>query len=273
MGIFEGTPGLVADKLKAVLELASRAVEAEGKRGVLFAYDEAQTLADGSQENEFPLSLLLDVFQSLQKRDVPFMLVLTGLPTLFPKLVEARTFAERMFRVLVLDRLDDGSSREAIVEPIQVAECPITFTDESVETIVQESSGYPYFIQFICREVYDSFIQQIEHAGQAQPVPMDAIVQKLDTDFFAGRWARATDRQRDLLWVIATLEKAEGEFTVQEVLEQSKARLDKPFGSSSHINQMLANLGDAGLIYKNRWGKYSFAVPLFDRFILRVTEG
>lgn len=273
VGIFEGTPGLVADKLKAVLELASRAVEAEGKRGVLFAYDEAQTLADGSQENEFPLSLLLDVFQSLQKRDVPFMLVLTGLPTLFPKLVEARTFAERMFRVLVLDRLDDGSSREAIVEPIQVAECPITFTDESVETIVQESSGYPYFIQFICREVYDSFIQQIEHAGQAQPVPMDAIVQKLDTDFFAGRWARATDRQRDLLWVIATLEKAEGEFTVQEVLEQSKARLDKPFGSSSHINQMLANLGDAGLIYKNRWGKYSFAVPLFDRFILRVTEG
>lgn len=273
VGVFEGTPGLVADKLKAVLDLASSAIQAEGKRGVLFAYDEAQTLADSPPENEFPLSLLLDVFQSIQKRDIPFMLVLTGLPTLFPKLVEARTFAERMFRVLVLDRLDEPASRDAIVEPIKVAACPITFTDESVDTIVQESSGYPYFIQFICREVYDSFIQQIAHEGETQPVPMEAIVHKLDTDFFAGRWARATDRQRDLLWVIATLEKAEGEFTVQEVLEQSRSRLEKPFGSSSHINQMLANLGDAGLIYKNRWGKYSFAVPLFDRFILRVTEG
>lgn len=271
VGVFEGTPGLVADKLKAVLDLASSAIQAEGKRGVLFAYDEAQTLADSPPENEFPLSLLLDVFQSIQKRDIPFMLVLTGLPTLFPKLVEARTFAERMFRVLVLDRLDEPASRDAIVEPIKVAACPITFTDESVDTIVQESSGYPYFIQFICREVYDSFIQQIAHEGETQPVPMEAIVHKLDTDFFAGRWARATDRQRDLLWVIATLEKAEGEFTVQEVLEQSRSRLEKPFGSSSHINQMLVNLGDAGLIYKNRWGKYSFAVPLFDRFILRVT--
>jgi len=44
--------------------------------------------------------------------------------------------------------------------------------------------------------------------------------------------------------------------------------LAKPF-TASHVNQMFATLCDAGLIYKNRWGKYSFAVPLFDRFILR----
>ncbi|MFL5899535.1 MAG: hypothetical protein ACJ76D_13955 [Solirubrobacterales bacterium] len=36
------------------------------------------------------------------------MLALTGLPTLFPKLVEARTFSERMFRVILLDKLGTG---------------------------------------------------------------------------------------------------------------------------------------------------------------------
>jgi hypothetical protein len=266
--VYENAPGLVADKIKAVLELAASVIADEGKRGVLFAYDEAQTLADAPPENEFPLSMLLDVFQSIQKKDIPFMLVLTGLPTLFPKLVEARTFSERMFRVLVLDKLNRDDSMEAILKPIQAASCPVRFTEESVGTICDESGGYPYFIQFICREVYDAFIQQIEKDGGTQPVPMESITRKLDSDFFAGRWARATDRQRELLWVIASLGKQEEEFTVQEVLEESSS-LPKPFSSSSHVNQMLATLCDAGLIYKNRWGKYSFAVPLFDRFILR----
>ena len=76
------------------------------------------------------------------------------------------------------------------------------------------------------------------------------------------------DRQRELLTVIANLESSEWEFTVQEVAEKSKKMLAKPF-SPSHISQMLAALCDAGLVYKNRHGKYSFAVPLMGRFILR----
>lgn len=266
--IFEATPGLIEDKLKAVLELAAKAIAREGNRGVVFAYDEAQNLADATKKDEFPLSLLLDVFQSIQRKEIPFMLALTGLPTLFPKLVEARTFAERMFRVIVLDKLDEVASREAILKPIEDANCPVKFFDRSVEMIVSQSGGYPYFIQFICREVYDSFLQlQRQEAPVPYRVPVEAITMKLDSDFFAGRWARATDRQRDLLWAIATLGKPDDEFTVQEVVQASK-QLDKPF-TSSHVNQMLSGLCGAGLVYKNRFGKYSFAVPLFDRFILR----
>lgn len=270
-GIFRSTPGLIEDKLKAVLEIAATVIQREGGRGVVFAYDEAQNLADSNQHDEFPLSLLLDVFQSIQRKDIPFMLALTGLPTLFPKLVEARTFAERMFRVIVLDKLDEEASREAITKPVEDADCPVGFSPESVDMIVDHSGGYPYFIQFICREVYDAFlVLQQQGAETPYSVPLDAITLKLDSDFFAGRWARATDRQRDLLWAIATLGKSDDEFTVQEVVEASKA-LEKPF-TSSHVNQMLSSLGAAGLIYKNRFGKYSFAVPLFDRFILRQAQ-
>jgi hypothetical protein len=269
--IFEATPGLIEDKLKAVLELAAKAIAKDGNRGVVFAYDEAQNLADTEKANQFPLSLLLDVFQSIQRKEIPFMLVLTGLPTLFPKLVEARTFAERMFRVILLDKLDERASREAILKPIEDADGPVEFTEDSVEMIVSQSGGYPYFIQFICREVYDSFLQlQRQEASAPYSVPIDAITMKLDSDFFAGRWARATDRQRDVLWAIATLGKPDEEFTVQEVVQASK-QLDKPF-TSSHVNQMLVGLCGAGLVYKNRFGRYSFAVPLFDRFILRQIE-
>jgi len=265
--IYTHTPGLVADKVKQVLETVWHFAGHGKLKGIIFAYDEAQTMADHSAKDQYPLSLLLDVFQSIQRKGIPFMLLLTGLPTLYPKLVEARTFSERMFHVIFLDRLGDKASREAILTPIKSAKSPVIFDDKSVDTIVEISGGYPYFIQFICREVYDVFIQQLD-VGQKASVPIQAIVQKLDTDFFSGRWARATDRQRELLGIIAQLPNSNSEFTVQELVELSGTALSKPFGRS-HANQMLVSLADAGLVYKNRHGKYSFAVPLLGKFIIR----
>ena len=79
-----------------------------------------------------------------------------------------------------------------------------------------------------------------------------------------------TDRQRELLYVIASLDNCDEEFTVQEIVDVSKTTPTKPF-SNSHVNQMLNTLSSQGLVFKNRHGKYSFAVPLLGRFIRRQT--
>jgi DNA-binding IclR family transcriptional regulator len=63
-----------------------------------------------------------------------------------------------------------------------------------------------------------------------------------------------------------------GGFTVQEVVAASQANpLRKPF-TSSHISQMLSTLAEVGLVYKNRHGKYSLAVPLLGEFIQRQSS-
>lgn len=263
--IYNRTPGLAIDKIKHVLELAWNALVAEKRKGIIFAYDEAQNLADQAERDQYPLSLLLDLFQSIQKKDISFMLVLTGLPTLFPKLVEARTFSERMFRVLTLERLNEQDSKDAIVKPTEGG--PYSFHEETVDLIYNTSGGYPYFIQFICRELFDAWIQKVDD-GQNPVARMGDIVRKLDTDFFSGRWSKTTDRQRELLEVVSYLPNCDSEFTIQEVTEKSKEMLANPF-SPSHTNQILSSLCDAGLIYKNRHGKYSFAVPLLGSFIQR----
>ena len=271
MHIYEQTPGLALDKLKTVLEKVWAILEPSDARGIVFAYDEAQNLADHANKEQFPLSLLLDTFQSIQRKGFPLMLVLTGLPTLFPSLVASRTFSERMFHGVFLDRLSEADSREAIQRPIADTAGAVQLSDESVNTIVEMSGGYPYFIQFICKEVYDAFIQRIDN-GEAASVPTSEIMQKLDTDFFAGRWGRVTDRQRELMFVIAQLDNSDGEFAVQEVVEKSNTVLEKPF-SSSHVNQMLATLSTHGLVFKNRYGRYSFAIPLLASYIRRQMSG
>ncbi|MDD4888930.1 MAG: ATP-binding protein [Phycisphaerae bacterium] len=267
--LFDATPGLVADKLKAVLETVWSCLQQIGKRGIVFAYDEAQNLADHASRDQYPLSLLLDVFQSIQRKNIPFMLALTGLPTLFPKLVEARTYSERMFHVIFLNPLSEKETTEAIQKPVADHKCPVQIHDASIKTIWSITHGYPYFVQYVCREAFDLWIQNMDNGQPPTSIPADALVRKLDTDFFSGRWAKATDRQRELLGVIAQLPNCDAEFTVQDVAEHpANQALTRPF-SSSHINQILAALSEAGLVYKNRHGKYSFAVPLLGPFIRR----
>ena len=271
VNMYETQPGLVADKLKAVLEFVWSIIQQTDRKGIVFAYDEAQNLSDNAQKEQFPLSVLLDVFQSIQRKGVPFMLALTGLPTLFPKLVDARTFSERMFRVVSLQQLGKEDTKEAISRPIRDAKCPISFNAASIDSIANLSGGYPYFIQFICREVYDVWIQRMG-LGQNLSIPIIEITRKLDTDFFAGRWAKATDRQRELMWVVSLLDNCDEEFSVQEIVARGVSMLEKPF-TSSHANQILAALAGAGLIYKNRHGKYMFAVPLMADFVRRQNDG
>ena len=267
--LYERTPGLALDKLKAVLEAAWRSVARArpGARGVVFAYDEAHNLADRPDKERFPLALLLDAFQSLQRSGLPLMLALAGLPALFPKLSESRAFAERMFRVVRLETLSEHECREAIARPLEaLADERLRFDAETVDTIARMSGGYPYFVQFFCREAFDAMVQGADRGGPFH-MPAAEIERKLDADFFAGRWARLTDRQRQLLEAIARPEDPDAEFTLADAVERSRV-LEKPFGAS-HVHQILSSLGDRGLIYKDRRGRYRFALPLLGRFVLR----
>ena len=264
--LYDETPGLVPDKLKVVIETAWELLEESGAEGLVFAYDEAQNLSDRASREQFPVSVLLDVFQSLQKKGNRVLLVLTGLPSLFPKLAKARAYSERMFHVVEVGRLSARAGRDAVTKPMEDAICPVKLTNESVDGIVELSGGHPYLIQFVCREVCDAFLQG------ARSVPTREILRKLDSDFFTARWARATDRQKDLLTLAAFLDGGDEEFTVRDVVTLSNGNdMGIKSFSPSHASQMLSTLTDVGLVYKNRQGKYALAVPLMRRFIRRKT--
>jgi hypothetical protein len=269
--VYNNTPGLPSDKLKKLLSYVATLVAQTTITGIVFAYDEAQNLSDHADRDQFPLSLVLDVFSQLQRQNTrcQFLLVLTGLPTLIPKLNEARTFTERMFHTIVLERLDQNDARQAIVKPIEISKSTLGFSEKVIKFVIRASNGYPFFIQFICKEVFDAWIGKMT-VGLAPSVPQAEITAKLDQDFFVPRWTRATDRQQQFMQVIATLPTAEREFTTPEIVLASRQILRNAF-SPSRATQMLTTLSEKGLIYRGRRGSYCFAVPLLAGFIQRQT--
>lgn len=262
------TPGLESDKIKHILEVVWGAIKGKAN-GIVFAYDEAQNLKDKAPDKQYPLSVLLEVMQHLQRKQIPYLLILTGLPTLFPNLVEARTYAERMFHNITLDKLSVQESKEAIKKPIHGDKCPVTFTDETITTIVELSAGYPYFIQFFCKELYDSYLQQVSVGIEKPNVSINEIIRKLDIDFYSGRWSRITDRQRDLLIIAAKLPNSNSDFSIQDIVAKSNELAGENKFKPSHANQILNKLIELGLIFKSRHGEYSFAVPMLADYIKR----
>ena len=269
MSIYNTTPGLETDKLKNVLQIIWDTVKSK-VNGIVLAYDEAQILKDKAVDKQYPLSLLLEVVQFLQRKQIPYLLILTGLPTLPTNVIEARTYSERMFKVMTLDKLNEAESRDAILRPIQIKSCPVTFNERGISELIKYSSGYPYFIQFFCKEVFDAILQQIKVGIKEPAVTVAENVRKLDSDFYFGRWSRVTDRQRELLMVIAKLPNANEEFTIKEIASKS-VDLKNQF-KTAYINNTLGKLIEFGLIFKNRRSKYSFAVPLLADYINRQEE-
>jgi type II secretory pathway predicted ATPase ExeA len=267
MAEYRATPGMPADKLKAALRFFAPYFGRTGRRGMLFAIDEAQNLSAHGALGQASMALLLDTFQSLQGQNIPFQLVLAGLPSLLPQLTEARKNAQEMFRVVALKPLSEQESRDAVMKPLANAPPPSPFSDAAAASIVKHAGGIPYFLQFMAREAFDLWNQRLSRDERLH-IPAEEIVRKLDHEFFAPRWAGVTGRQRELLEVIAGLATAEAEFTIQDILAKSQAAPSEPFGRS-HVNQLLTSLTHQGLVYKDRHGKYRFAAPMMAGFIRR----
>ena len=109
------------------------------KQPAILLIDEAHTLEPALGTPLFQATL------SSISEGKPFQLVLAGTPDLRGHIgTMGVTFWERSL-VLPISRLDQRGSSDAIRIPLELGERPIAA--DALERVVQESNGYPYFLQ------------------------------------------------------------------------------------------------------------------------------
>ncbi|MBU4314553.1 MAG: ATP-binding protein [Actinobacteria bacterium] len=248
--------GPLGDKLEAILEDVYESIYKAGYNGLVLLYDEFHFIEDGKIGNNFPLSLLLESFSHVQQKGLRYYLVLSGLPPLFTNMVKSKTYAERMFSVKNIENLSIEASQKAIRLPLKKSK--IIFLDELINTIVKETQGYPYFLQFypyyLIQNIPKKKIGLIEF-NEMYPL----ILKELDGSFFSGRFNRASDSEQKILLEMAKLVP---EIRFSELREKTK--IDK-----NYLNQIMISLIEKGLIFRIGRGKYSFTLPLFEKYLLR----
>ncbi|MEU3646505.1 MULTISPECIES: ATP-binding protein [Lentzea] len=225
--------------------------------GVALLIDEMQDLKPDD------ISALCAACHELSQIGAPLVVVGAGLPHLPAVLSASKSYSERLFRYVRIDRLSREDADRAVLAPVEREDAGIT--DEALDALFDASGGYPYFIQAYGKAAWD--------AAPADPITaMDVSVAAPEADaelavgFFGSRYERATPAEREYLRSMAELTdgKDAGVNTAQ-VADHLKR---KP----SSLSPARDSLIKKGLVYSAERGQIAFTVPHFGRFLLGREE-
>jgi len=256
---FEPEPGLADNgdlehDLQALLEVVGSAAQMAGTALALFI-DELQYVAEDE------LAALITAFHRTAQRRLPVVMVGAGLPQLRGQTGRAKSYAERLFDFPEVGPLTPIAARAAIAKPAEAQ--GVTVGEDALEQIVQETRGYPYFLQEWGKHAWD--------AAPASPITRHdvarasaAAVAALDESFFRVRFDRLTPSEKKYLRAMAEL--GPGPHRSGDIAEQ----LDRKVTSLGPTrNQLIAK----GMIWSPSHGDTAFTVPLFDEFMRRIMPG
>jgi len=255
--------GDLAHDLSDLLIEVGRAVKANDT-GFVLILDEVQFLPKKD------LEALIVALHAVTRKKLPVTVVAAGLPNLRALAGEAKRYAERLFEMPSIGRLEAGVdsagrhhdyAREALLLPAQSE--GVEYTEDACKRVLAVTEGYPYFIQAYgkhCWNLAPTSPITLRDVEMAIPLAETA----LDEGFFAMRTSAMTDDQWSYLHAMARL--GEAPYTSERVAKEAGYK-DQRYGSP-----MRDSLIDAGLIYAPRRGFIDFTVPQFTAYLGRLSR-
>lgn len=227
-------------------------VAKEKKTALILFIDEVQYIS----EPEFA-ALIMALHKCTQKQ-LPIALVGAGLPQLVGQAGRAKSYAERLFLYPEIGPLSNEAAKAALRIPAKKEN--VEYTDEALDEILNQTQGYPYFLQEWGKHCWQ--------CAQASPITQtDAInattlaIAELDDSFFRVRFDRLTPTEKKYLRAMAELGPGPHRSGDIAHLLQKEVQAVAP---------IRANLINKGMIFSPEHGDNSFTVPLFDGYMKRV---
>jgi len=228
------------------------------------------------------LVLLLDEMQDLGPSDVsalcaschelsqsgsPLVVVGAGLPHVPSVLAASKSYSERLFRYLRIDRLDPAAADRAVRTPIRREGADIDA--DALAALHSVSGGYPYFVQAYGKAAWDAAPgERITAADVAIAAPEAEA--ELAVGFFGSRLERATPAEREYLYAMAELgDAATGEAPDAVATARIAEHLARKASSLSPARDSLLK---KGLVYATERGYVAFTVPHFGRFLVNTHQ-
>ena len=253
---FDPEPGLADNgdlehDLQALLETVGSAAQA-AETAVAIFIDELQYV------REEELAALITALHRTAQRQLPVVLVGAGLPQLRGQMGRAKSYAERLFDFPQIGPLDAPAAKLAIRKP--AADEGVDIDEDALQRILQETHGYPYFLQEWGKHAWDAAatspitLQDVELASRA-------AVAALDESFFRVRFDRLTPAEKRYLRAMAEI--GPGPHRSGDVAEQLKRKV-------TSLGPTRNNLIAKGMVWSPSHGDTAFTVPLFDEFMHRI---
>jgi hypothetical protein len=244
------------DLVELLSELGGLA--ADTGHGIAIFIDEMQDLGP------VDVSALCAACHEISQQTLPLVIVGAGLPHLPAVLSASKSYSERLFRYVQIDRLDRAAADTALRIPAQSEDAD--FDDAALAAMYEATAGYPYFVQAYGKTVWDVAPRSPITAADVAVAAPEAEAE-LTVGFFGSRFERATPAEREYLRAMAdAADPADPDEPVSTAAVAE--RLGRPAQSLSPARDALLK---KGLVYSGQRGKIAFTVPHFGRY-LRTQE-
>jgi hypothetical protein len=201
------------------------------------------------------ISALCAACHELSQNGGPLIVVGAGLPHLPSVLSASKSYSERLFRYVRIDRLERGAADLALLAPAEREE--VTFETGALDALYQAADGYPYFVQAYGKVTWDVATGSPVTAKDVSVAAPEAEGE-LAVGFFGSRYERATPAEREYMRAMATL--GDDPVPTSAVAEELGR---KP----SSLSPARDGLIKKGLIYSSERGVIAFTVPHFGKFL------
>jgi hypothetical protein len=204
------------------------------------------------------VSALCAACHELSQQGLPLVVVGAGLPHLPAVLSASKSYSERLFRYLRIDRLDRSAADQALVAP--AADEGVAFDRAALDALYAATDGYPYFVQAYGKVTWDNAPSSPVTRGDVLVASPEAEAE-LAVGFFGSRYERATPAERDYLRAIAALSEAgDGAVPTADVANHLGR---KPSSMSPARDSLIKK----GLVYSAERGTIAFTVPHFGEYL------
>ena len=221
--------------------------------GVALFVDEMQDVALPE------LAALCGACHEISQQGAPLIVVGAGLPHLPVTLAASKSYAERLFRYVSVDRLPRPMADRAWRVPAGSED--VTFEDEALDELYRLTDGYPYFVQAYGKVTWDAAVGSPIRMSDVQAAAPEAEAE-LAVGFFGARYERATPAERDYMTAMADLGAEHGDAAVATAdIARHLAR--KPQSLSPARDGLIKK----GLVYSAERGSVAFTVPHFGKFL------
>jgi hypothetical protein len=201
------------------------------------------------------ISALCAACHELSQNGGPLIVVGAGLPHLPSVLSASKSYSERLFRYVRIDRLERGAADLALMAPAEREE--VTFEPGALDALYQAADGYPYFVQAYGKVTWDVATGSPVTAQDVSVAAPEAEGE-LAVGFFGSRYERATPAEREYMRAMAVL--GDDPVPTSAVAEELGR---KP----SSLSPARDGLIKKGLIYSSERGVIAFTVPHFGKFL------
>ena len=225
-----------------------------GYVGAVFLLDEFHTV-DDVKGKWHTLGDFLAAVNEVQRQGCGYSLVLSGLPVLTKNVKRGRSYTERMFKLAEVSGLADIDAKKAILRPLDSADRK--FSPGLVSAVVEDTGGYPYFIQFFCCEILQRISKNVISLRDYKSIRKDLIC-NIHNDFFDQRMADLIPGEKNTLYSMSTIPDTDLRFS---------SILNAADSSRGTVSTHLKRLEEKGILYRHDYGLYKFALPMFRSYL------